>query len=81
VSAAGPAVVIEPAATSSQQDECVSIAAAACAQHGFAAQAPRLAIAGKMPVIVRMAMAARSVRITKANLGTWFAIPEFYGRD
>jgi len=81
VSAAGPGVVIEPAAASSQQDECVSIAAAACAQHGFAAQEPKLAIAGKTPVIVRMAMVARSVRITKANLCASFAIPKSYGRD
>jgi len=81
VSAAGVAVVIEPAADSSQHDECVSIAAAACAQHGFVAQEPRLAIAGKMPVIARMAMAARNVRIMKANLGTSLTIPKIYGRD
>jgi hypothetical protein len=80
VSAAGPAFVIEPA-VSSQQDERVSIAAAACAQHGFAAQEPKLAIAGKTPVIIRMAMVARSVRITKANLCASFAIPKSYGRD
>jgi hypothetical protein len=79
--AAGVAVAIEPAADSSQHDGCVSTAFAVCAQHGFVAQEPRLAIAGKMPVIVRMAMAAKNVRITKANLRTSLAIPKFYGRD
>jgi|GEM_PF-935507 len=75
VSATGVAVVIEPVAVS-QHDRCVSIAAA-CAQHGFVAQEARLAMAGKTPVIATMAMAAKNVRITKANLRASFAIPKF----
>lgn len=75
VSAAGFSVVIEPAVVSLQQDGCASIATAACAQHGFIAQELRLAIAGKTPEIIRMAMAAKSVRITVANPCTRLAIP------
>jgi hypothetical protein len=72
VSATGLAAVTVLAV---QQEGCASIAIATCAQHGFVAQEPRLAIAGKRPEIVRIATAAKSVRITVANHGTTLAIP------
>jgi hypothetical protein len=77
VSVTGFAVAIEPAVVSLQQEGCVSIAAAAfaCAQHGFMAHGSRLAIAGKMPVIVRIATAMNSFRMTIANHCTTVAIP------
>jgi hypothetical protein len=75
VSATGLAVVAVPAVVSLQQEGCVSIATAACLQHGFVAQEPRFAIAGKAPEIVRIATAAKSVRITVANQCTTLAIP------
>jgi len=76
--ATGFAVAIEPA-VSLQQAGRAAIAASAfsCAQHGFTAQEPRLAIAGKTPVIIRIAMAAKDARMTAANRCTPFAIPNF----
>jgi hypothetical protein len=75
VNPSGFAGVIDPDVSLQQAGRAAAAIAFSCAQHGFIAQESRLAIAGKTPVIVRIATAMKSVRMTIANLGMMGAIP------
>ena len=63
------------AASLQQAGWAVAAIACSCAQHGFTVQEPMLAMAGKAPVIVRIATAMSRVRMTIANPCMMAAIP------